>query len=39
VVHLRRTRIGGLSLDPALAPGSFRPLTDQELALLQQKEG
>jgi 16S rRNA pseudouridine516 synthase len=39
VVRLRRVRIGGLSLDPALFPGSYRPLTDEELALLQQKEG
>lgn len=36
VVQLRRVQMGGLQLDPALAAGAFRPLTEQELALLQQ---
>lgn len=36
VVQLRRVQLGGLRLDPALAQGAFRALTDQELALLQQ---
>ncbi len=38
VVHLRRIRIGGLTLDTALAPGEFRMLTEPELALLRQQE-
>ena len=37
VVHLRRVALGGLVLDPALAPGAFRVLTAQELALLMQQ--
>lgn len=38
VVQLRRVQMGGLLLDPALAAGAFRPLTEQELELLQQPE-
>ncbi|MBQ9009644.1 MAG: rRNA pseudouridine synthase [Clostridia bacterium] len=38
VLRLRRTRIGGLSLDPALQPGDFRELTEAEVALLEQQE-
>lgn len=38
VVHLRRVRLGGLALDPSLAPGAFRALTDAELALLRGQE-
>lgn len=34
VVGLRRLRIGGLHLDRSLAPGAFRPLTEEELAVL-----
>ena len=34
VVYLRRERIGALSLDPALAPGQWRELTEVEVALL-----
>ncbi len=34
VVYLRRERIGALSLDPALAPGQWRELTEEEVALL-----
>ena len=37
VVRLRRVELGGLTLDPALAPGAFRALTAQELALLTQQ--
>ena len=37
VVRLRRVELGGLTLDPALAPGSFRALTTQELTLLTQQ--
>ena len=38
VVGLKRLRLGGLVLDPALAPGQFRALTEAELALLQNGE-
>lgn len=34
VTRLKRVRIGGLPLDPALAPGESRPLTEQELEQL-----
>ena len=34
VVRLRRIKLGGLLLDPALAPGEYRPLTAEELAAL-----
>ena len=34
VKELRRLRIGGLWLDASLAPGEYRRLTEQELALL-----
>ena len=34
VTRLRRVRLGGLSLDAALAPGDYRALTAQELAAL-----
>lgn len=37
VVRLRRVELGGLTLDPALAPGAFRALTAQELTLLTQQ--
>jgi 16S rRNA pseudouridine516 synthase len=33
VEKLHRERIGELWLDPALAPGQYRPLTDKEVAL------
>lgn len=36
VVRLRRVKLGGLVLDPALPAGSFRELTEQELEQLQQ---
>ena len=32
---LHRQAIGGVALDPALAPGQWRELTAEELALLQ----
>ncbi len=32
VVALHRERIGGIVLDPALAPGEYRPLTEVEIA-------
>ena len=38
VATLHRTAIGGLSLDPALQPGAYRPLTEGELASLLQEE-
>jgi len=34
VTALRRLRIGSLWLDPALAPGEYRPLTGDEIQLL-----
>lgn len=37
VVRLRRVELGGLTLDPALAPGAFRALTTQELTLLTEQ--
>lgn len=36
VVYLKRLSMGSLQLDPALAPGSYRPLTAEELKNLQQ---
>ena len=38
VVYLKRERIGALDLDPALAPGQWREMTDEEVALLEQEE-
>ena len=38
VVALKRTRIGMLWLDPALAPGECRALTAEELQLLQLRD-
>lgn len=38
VIALRRIAIASLSLDESLAPGSCRPLTDEELALLSPQE-
>ncbi len=35
VTTLRRVRIGGLPMDPALAPGQVRPLTAEELEILE----
>ena len=34
VFTLKRTRFGALELDPALAPGEYRRLTEEEIALL-----
>lgn len=34
VTGLERTAFGGLALDPDLAPGEWRPLTEEEIALL-----
>lgn len=34
VFYLRRLSIAGVALDPALAPGEYRPLTETELARL-----
>lgn len=36
VVRLKRVRLGALTLDPALAPGAFRPLQADELARLRE---
>ncbi|MDR5002671.1 pseudouridine synthase [Brevibacillus parabrevis] len=35
VAYLQRIRMGPLHLDPALAPGEYRELTEEELSLLQ----
>lgn len=37
VVYLKREKIGALSLDPALAPGQWREMTEEEAALLEQE--
>jgi 16S rRNA pseudouridine516 synthase len=31
-VGLHRERIGAIELDPELAPGEYRPLTEEEIA-------
>jgi len=36
VTYLRREKIGALALDPALVPGQWREMTDEEVALLEQ---
>ena len=38
VVYLKRTKIGGLALDPALPKGGCRALTQEELALLRAEK-
>lgn len=35
-LYLRRERFGPLRLDPALAPGEYRPLTEEELRQLRE---
>lgn len=35
VLYLKREKIGALALDPALAPGQWRELTDEEVALIE----
>jgi len=37
VVYLKREQIGALKLDPALAPGQWREMTDEEVKLLEQE--
>ena len=37
VTFLKREQIGALPLDPALKPGEWRELTDEEAALLEQE--
>lgn len=37
VTYLKRLQIGALKLDPALAPGAWREMTDEEVALLEQE--
>lgn len=39
VTYLKRLSMGPLTLDEALAPGEYRPLTENELAALQQATG
>ena len=38
VVYLKRLQIGALKLDPALAPGQWRELTEEEIALIETDE-
>lgn len=37
VIYLKRLRMGSLKLDNALAPGSYRPLTTEEITCLLDK--
>ena len=37
VVYLKRLQIGALKLDPALAPGQWREMTDEEVADLERE--
>lgn len=37
VTYLKRLQIGALRLDEALAPGQWREMTDEEIALLEQE--
>jgi 16S rRNA pseudouridine516 synthase len=37
VAYLRRVSMGPLDLDPSLAPGEYRPLTDGEIELLKNR--
>ena len=39
VLYLKRLSFGSLFLDPSLAPGAFRSLTDKELDDLLGKKG
>ncbi|MDO5378698.1 MAG: pseudouridine synthase [Clostridia bacterium] len=39
VTYLKRMSIGALALDPALAPGQWREMTDEEVALLESEAG
>ena len=38
VTYLKREKIGALALDPALAPGQWRELTDDEVALIEMDD-
>ena len=35
VLYLKRMKMGNLTLDPALEPGEYRFLTEEEVALLR----
>ena len=37
VTYLKRLQIGALKIDPALAPGEWREMTEEEVALLEQE--
>ena len=39
LISLSRLRIGCVALDPALAPGEFRLLTDEEISGLKRMSG
>lgn len=38
VVYLKRLSMGSLKLDESLKPGGYRPLTEEELAVLMKKD-
>lgn len=38
VVYLKRLKMGGLKLDPSLAPGQFRKLTEEEIGALRNAD-
>ena len=38
VIYLKRLRMNGLELDPALTPGQYRELTDEELQQLARRD-
>lgn len=38
VIELSRTKMGQMELDPQLLPGECRPLTDEELARIEERE-
>ena len=38
VLYLKRVKMGELSLDPQLEPGSYRELSEAEIALLKQRQ-
>ncbi len=38
VTYLKREKIGALALDPSLAPGDWREMTEEEVALLEQED-
>ena len=37
VLYLKRLSMGPIRLDPALKPGEYRPLTEEEVELLKKR--